>query len=235
MPVTHNEQKEQWEKEHRRPYALKQMDAKTPSSSLVPFVAFLKGQGKKNLVGLEMGCGKGRNAIWLAQQPLVKRMFGFDFSKVAIAEARKRAAEVRLSQKISFEVMDATEPWKYKDDSFDFGIDCTASVDIETAQGRQFAVDQMLGVLKPGGYFLVYVMSTDDEYHKMMIEKSPADEPHAFLHPKTGKFEKVFSEEELAAVYEKFKLIEVRRIEKTAEFFGKSYHCKLHWRVYQKT
>lgn len=35
-------------------------------------------------------------------------------------------------------------------------------------------------------------------------------------------------------MYKKYTLVEALRIEKTAEFFGKTYYCKHHWRVYQK-
>ncbi|MEK7575418.1 MAG: class I SAM-dependent methyltransferase [Patescibacteria group bacterium] len=234
MTITHEQQKQKWNREHENPFALKQMDATKASSSLLPFVDFLQNKEKQNLVGLEMGCGKGRNVIWFAQQSLVSKMYGFDFSGEAIIEANRRAVEANVLAKVCFETMDAIEIWRYPSDMFDFVIDCTASTDIEDIKGRQFAVSETHRVLIAGGYLLVYVMSTDDEYHKMMIEKSPAEEKNAFIHPETGKFEKVFSEEELDSAYKNFKLIEARRIEKTAEFFGKSYYCKHHWRIYQK-
>ena len=79
----------------------------------------------------------------------------------------------------------------------------------------------------------MYVMSTDDEYHKKMIKESPAEEENSFYNL-NGKFQKVFSAEELDEMYSQFKLVESRRIEKYTEFFGKSYYCKHHWRIYQK-
>ncbi len=234
MLITHEQQKEKWNKEHKTPFALKQMNARKLSSGIAPFLKFLEEQKSKDLIGLEMGCGKGRNVIGLARQEIISKMYGFDFSEVAIKEANNRAGENNVSDKVQFEVMDATEPWKYGSDFFDFGIDCFASTDIEEPTRRQFAVDQMYRVLKPGGYFLVYVMSTDDEFHKEMIKKFPAEEKNAFYNSVNGKFEKVFSEEELNDMYKKFTLIESRRIEKTAEFFGESYYCKHHWRIYKK-
>ena len=38
MAITHEQQKERWNKEHKTPFALKQMDAKKLSSGIVPFV-----------------------------------------------------------------------------------------------------------------------------------------------------------------------------------------------------
>jgi ubiquinone/menaquinone biosynthesis C-methylase UbiE len=234
MPITHKEQKDRWNKEHETPLALKQMDAKKLSSGVKSFLEFLEKQGSNNLIGLEMGCGKGRNVINLAHQEIVKKMYGFDFSEVAIVEVKKRAKEDYVEEKTQFKVMDATEIWEYDDSFFDFGIDCFASTDIDSPEDRQFAITQMYRVLKPGGYFLVYVMSTDDEYHKLMVQESPAEEQYAFYNTTNGKFEKSFSEEELDIMYQKFIPIELKRFEKTTEFFGKSYYCKHHWRIYQK-
>src|SRR3989344_781119 len=195
MPITHEQQKERWNKEHETPFALKQMDAKKLSSGIVPFLEFLKNQGGKDFVGLEMGCGKGRNVIALASQDIVSKMYGFDFSEVAIKEAKKRAGEGDILEKVEFDVMDAMQTWRYPDNFFDFGIDCFVSTDIEDPKGRQFAINEMHRVLKLGGYFLVYLMSTDDEYHKLMAEKSPAEEKYAFYNFANGKFEKSFSED----------------------------------------
>ena len=234
MTLSHDEQREKWDKEHAEPYALKQMDARKGSSSLAPFFEFLRKENLSNLSGLEMGCGKGRNVIWCARQPEVARMTGFDFSSVAIKEAKKRAGEAGVAGKTEFVVADATKKWPFPDASFDFGIDCTASTDIEDPERRRFAISEMQRVLKPGGYFLLYVMSTEDEYHEMVIKQSPAEEKNAFYHPDTGKFEKVFDEQELDVLYKNFRLVESRRIPKRSIFFGKEYQNKMHWRIYQK-
>ncbi len=234
MPITHEQQKEKWNEEHQTPFALKQMDVHTVSRGVALFLEFLQKQSQSGLIGLEMGCGKGRNVISLAKEDVIAKMYGFDFSDVAIIEAERRAGEEKISGKVQFDVADATETWKYASGFFDFGIDCFASTDIEIPDGRECPVSEMRRVLKPGGYFLAYVMSTDDEYHRMMTAKSPADEANAFYNEGNGKFEKSFSEQELDAMYKDFKLIESKRVEKTAEFFGKSYRCRHHWRIYQK-
>ena len=135
MPITHQQQKERWNEEHKNPVALKQMDSKKLSGGVKPFLELLKKRKLNNLIGLEMGCGKGRNVIGLAHQKIVKKMYGFDFSNVAIKEANKRAKEGKIQNKVQFDVMDATQKWKYKSNFFDFGIDCFASTDIESKKG----------------------------------------------------------------------------------------------------
>ena len=208
------------------------MDSGNPSSGVVRFWDWLKNKKHhKKIKGIEMGCGKGRNVIWLAKQGI--EMTGFDFSKNAIKESISRAGKEKVATK--FIVHDAIKKWPFKSNSFDLGIDCFVTTDIETIGGRKFAVNELIRVVRPGGLILVYVLSINDEYHKEMIRKSPSDEENAFLNPISGKFEKTFDRAEILGLYEiKVKLIEEDRIEKIEIFFGKAYKCKHYWMIFQK-
>lgn len=68
--ITHEEQRNRWEKEHQNPQVLLQMDSQDASSGVIKFAEWLKAQGYDlaKLSGLEMCCGKGRSVIWLARQ-----------------------------------------------------------------------------------------------------------------------------------------------------------------------
>lgn len=206
------------------------MDSNKASSGVIKFWDFLEEENCAEGKGLEMGCGKGRSVIWLSQFPRVE-MVGFDFSESAIKEARKRAKEA--GSPAQFLVADATEVWPFPDDSFDFIINCFATTDIESAEGREHAIAEMHRVLKPGGFLLLYLLSTDDEFHKEMIGKAPAEEPNAFYHP-TGKFEKTFDEAELKSTYKDFQAVKWERVNKVAQFNGKDYACKHFWIVLSK-
>lgn len=233
MTTTHSKQKQLWEKEHKKPFILPQMDKQDASIGVKRFLFWLREKNpSKNLTCIEMGCGKGRNSIWLAQHGI--EMTGFDFSKNAIIEAKKRARELDIENNINFKIHDATKQWPFKSDCFDFAVDCFASTDIETHKGRVFARNEFRRVLKKGGLLLVYTLSTDDEFHKEMLRNYPANERNSFVHPTTGKFEKVFDLQELIEFYKDFKLVENQRIEKDTEFFNKKYHCKHFWLVLQK-
>jgi ubiquinone/menaquinone biosynthesis C-methylase UbiE len=232
--MKHEAQKEAWEKEHREPFALHQMDSPEVSGSVELFFEFLRSRNASMKKGIEMGCGKGRNSIWCAEQPEVDFMTGFDFSTAAIETARNRSRSAGTVEKARFLVHDATERWPFENESFDFGIDCTASTDIESLEGRAFAASEMVRVLKRGAFLLVYVMSTANEYHEEVRRQSPADEKGAFIHPATGKYEKVFEETEVDALYT-LPLIEGKRLSKSTAFFGKEYKSEMLWRVYQRT
>ncbi|MEM4254944.1 MAG: class I SAM-dependent methyltransferase [Candidatus Norongarragalinales archaeon] len=226
------DQQEIWEKEHSKPLVLPQMSKEDASGGVVEFYSWLaRNSLTSELSGVEMGCGKGRNCLWLAKQGV--KMTGFDFSKNAISEARKKAGKTGL-QNAFFLVHDATKKWPFDNEAFDIGIDCFASTDIDSLEGRTFARDEFKRVIKKSGFLLVYTLSTDDEFHKQMVEEYPAGERNSFRHPQTGKFEKIFDRNEIFDFYRNFKLIEECRIEKDEVFFGKSYRCKHFWLVFQK-
>jgi hypothetical protein len=76
----------------------------------------------------------------------------------------------------------------------DFAIDCFGSTDIESLEGRKSALNNIIQVFKPRGYLMVYLLSTDDEFHKEMIEKHPGPDSGSFIHPVNGKYEKAFTD-----------------------------------------
>lgn len=232
--ITHQEQQERWEKEHQKPIVLLQMDAHSASSGVVKFADWFKQQGKKldELSGMEMCCGKGRNVIWLALQGV--QATGLDFSASAIEEAKKRAEEAGVSDKTNFVVQDVTQPFSIPGSSLDFAVDCFGSTDIESAEGRKVALDNLIQVLKPGGYLVLYLLSTDDEFHKEMIKTNPGPDAGSFIHPVNGKYEKAFTEDEVKQFYSALKFVTLERVPKTATFFGKDYACHHIWAVFQK-
>lgn len=232
--IAHEEQRARWEKEHKTPNVLPQMDSAKASSGVIKFLDWLKSEGKQpsELKGLEICCGKGRNVTGLATEGVA--MVGLDFSQSAIAEAKKRAAEAGVADKTQFMVQDVTLPFPIEPNSLDFAYDCFGSTDIESAEGRKAALDNLIKVLKPGGYLMVYLLSTDDEFQKEMIAKSPGPDEGSFMHPVNGKYEKAFTEDEVKDFYKQLKLCVFERVAKKDIFFGKEYNANHIWAVFQK-
>lgn len=103
---------------------------------------------------LELGCGAGRFARYVAQQGL--RTTGVDFSPVAIAKAQSRVAgdDVRPQ----FLVRDVTR-LESLDGPFDiaFDVGCFHCLD---ARGERAYASQVARVLAPGGTHLVWALDS---------------------------------------------------------------------------
>jgi 2-polyprenyl-3-methyl-5-hydroxy-6-metoxy-1,4-benzoquinol methylase len=106
--------------------------------------------GSADLAGkrvLEIGCGRGGFACWLASQEASPgEMIAADFSPSAVQKGKRFAAEKGLAQ-IRWEVMDI-ENIAHQNESFDTVISCET---IEHVPDPQKAVRELSRILKPGG------------------------------------------------------------------------------------
>jgi SAM-dependent methyltransferase len=225
--ISHRAQQKAWDDEHKKPTVLKQMHSEDASHGVEKFFEFLKSENIPRAVGVEMGCGKGRNVIWLSKQG--SKTTGFDFSPAAIKEAKRRAKN--LSAK--FLVADATKRWPFKSDTFDFGVDCFASTDIESTAGRRKAISEMKRVLKPGGYLMSYMHAVGGKFHKHVVRTAPSFEKNSFIRG-DGKFEKIFDKTEVKKQFEGFKVLKWEVIEKETNFENEKYANKHFWIIFRK-
>ena len=67
---------------------------------------------------LDLGCGQGRNAVWLAVQG--HRVTGIDLSPVAVEQARRLAADHAVE--VLFEVANVVEDWTPPPGAFDLVV-----------------------------------------------------------------------------------------------------------------
>ncbi len=102
---------------------------------------------------LDLGCGTGTNAIYLARNGF--QVVGVDFSPRAIATARDKAKREGISA--NFHVGDVTR-LDFLQEPFDFVLDigCFHSV---AAERRQAYAAEMARLARPGALFMLYAFS----------------------------------------------------------------------------
>lgn len=165
-------QKTVWQKAHSNPVEWPKLASKERAESVAYFTEFLADKGVVNGNAVDVGCGQGRNAIFLAQKGF--EVYAFDYVNSAIEETAKRAAEKKVNLHLSLNAIDA--PWPFSTDFFDIVVDSFSSIDVETIEGRKKYLSELQRTLKPGGFALVAVVSAEDEFEKEMMEKSPGKE-----------------------------------------------------------
>ena len=95
---------------------------------------------------LDLGCGEGRNALWLAEQGW--RTTGVDFSSVGIDKARNIAS--RRQVEVDFRVADVREVEHWQE-----AFDLVAAIFLHTApEERAVWLPAAVSLVKPGGHFL---------------------------------------------------------------------------------
>lgn len=96
---------------------------------------------------LDLGCGSGRNAVWLAEQGF--RVTAVDFSEEALRQARKRAAEARVDVAwVHADVLD------YAPDPAAFDLVLVAYMHLPPGE-RRSVLAQASSAVSPGGVLLV--------------------------------------------------------------------------------
>lgn len=96
---------------------------------------------------LDLACGEGRNALWLAARGW--QVLGVDFSSVAIAKARERAAAEGLDVDFVCEDLLAYEPEREASD-----LVLVLYLQLP-AEERSSVLARAAGALAPGGTFLL--------------------------------------------------------------------------------
>lgn len=210
--------REAWEKEHASP-TLPGIASAQESLSVRKLMeyAFRNGIVLGTNV-LDIGCGKGRNALFLAQHGF--RVTAFDGSHRAIEVLKQRAQDADLAITTSVAAMD--EPWPYLPNSFDVTIDDTASMSIGYEDGILVCRNEMHRVLRPGGYALIYSLADDDPF---LLRFPKGSTPKTRVHIGT---ERLYSPEELVQLYAPFHLVHQEKLS------VRDGQRKVIWTLFQK-
>jgi SAM-dependent methyltransferase len=118
-----------WDRQYRRGRPI--WDSDEPTTELVRTVAE---EGIRPCPALELGCGTGSNAVWLARQGF--RVTAIDISPTAIRRARDRAVRAGVSVRFLRGDLRRTHP---AGGPFDFVFDCGCFGAVQLADAPGYA------------------------------------------------------------------------------------------------
>jgi SAM-dependent methyltransferase len=203
--------KDFWNRQYKRPTHLALSDE--PSEDLVKFTRWLERyEGRKHLnvtaLALDLGCGNGRNLIYLAQN-FNMRGVGYDTSSEAIAQAKKLGTDMPLE----FLVRSIAEPLPLADNSVTLALDMMSSHALPRAD-RERLRSETLRMLRPNGWlFFKSFLLEDDQNAERMLREHPGPEPDTYIHPDIGVPEYVWTETSLREFFEPY--FTIHKIEKS--------------------
>ncbi len=166
-----------------------------PSEDLEKFTRWMEREYGREFLNpiakaLDIGTGNGRNLIYLSEA-FGMRGVGYDISEVAIKEAIKNAEDLPLE----FGVRPMQETIPLEDETITLTLDMMASHFMRKAE-RDALLQEIVRVLKSGGWLFFKSFLADEDLHvKRLLKEHPADEEGAYVHPKIGVYEYVWTEE----------------------------------------
>lgn len=137
-------------------------DAELPPPEVIDLVARLEPGA-----ALDVGCGYGRTAIYLAQNGWV--VDGVDFVETAVIEAHRRARQAGVAQNITFHVGSVAD-LHFLQIAYDCAVDVGCFHALSPAQQQAYHAE-LLRLLKPGATYLLFARLRD--------ERPPAEEESA--------------------------------------------------------
>ncbi len=121
---------------------------------------------------LDLGCGTGTNAIYLAQHGF--EVMGIDISVRAISLARRKTRSAALTDRVRFERGDVSRLTKWlSPNSIDFAYDIGCFHNLES-DARQRYVSGLTAVLKPGAIYMLYAFEPQADRHGVALEEIAA-------------------------------------------------------------
>lgn len=162
------------------------------------FVRFLRKEKKlelSNLNILDLGCGNAKNSFYIAEQGLNNKIVGIDISETALKYAKELAPNGNfIKQSIGAEL-------PFPDESFDIILDVTSSNSLSESE-REVYLKEIQRVIKPSGYLFIRALCKDgDKNAQNLLKEFPGKEKDTYIMPDLGLTERVFSREDLIALY----------------------------------
>lgn len=218
-----------WEEEYNNPKFVTKNDE--PQQDTLRFFKYLKKEQKyilENRFILDLGCGTGRNANYLAEKG--NKVIGIEISKKALAIGKERAKEKGLI--VDYRFGDIGENYDIEDESIDIILDVTSSNSLNE-EGRENYLKEMFRVLKTGGFIFVRALCKDgDENAKFLLKNNPGKYYNTYIIKELGLTERVFSKEDFIKMYGKyFKILKLEKKTGYTTFSGRIYK-RNYWLAY---
>ena len=165
------------------------------SEDLEKFIRFLERGWKREFLNpfsrvLDLGCGNGRNLIYLAENFGMPGL-GIDVSRVAIEAAENATGDLP----INYEVASISDRLPVEDNSANIVLDMMTSHFLKEAERTKLRAE-ILRVLKPGGWLFFKSFLADEDIHtRRLLRENPADEKGAYIHPVLGVYEYAWTED----------------------------------------
>ena len=184
-----------WDRIHREEPVSAQ-----PEKDLIAFAEYLQKRLPPQSALLDAGCGRGRNAMYLAQSGF--SVCGCDISPLALDVARERTQREDLS--IHFQVADLS-CLPYADRSFRVVV-CVHVLPYHLKADMIKGIRELWRVMQPNGWLYVDLLDPDDAEYGCGQEL----EEHTFLDP-DGTPVHFGSRQEISELFEGFALERVAR------------------------
>lgn len=224
-----NKPTENWEKEYLS-QGIPSSYRTDPAKVIVNFMTFLEEMGFRGQEALDLGCGKGRNAFYLAEHGY--HVTGIDLVAGNIAEINRTAHERGLA--VEGFCQSVTEPWPLQG-QVDVAIDIFCYKHIVNKQGQRAYRHYLAAALKDNGFYFLSLAADDDGFYGPLLAGSPDPIHKLVIDPFANIASYLYSLDEITQEFsDTFKLVKASKVQSVSPMHGKEYQRQVLNLIFQK-
>jgi SAM-dependent methyltransferase len=215
-----------WNNEYQNTQGVPTSTRKTASSAVTRLVSYINEHRPdlgKNVI--DLGCGAGRNAIYLAG--LGYSVTAVDFADNAVSKLAERLKGQPEGQRIDLKQLSLTDHLPFPDGFFDLAIDIVTTMTLTPSELVSLE-KQLNRIIKPKGLFLSYVLAADDGF---LEATNPGASSTTVA--SSGITDHYFTEDFLRSVYSNWNILVMDKISKQDDFYGREYTRRIWWMLAQ--
>jgi SAM-dependent methyltransferase len=219
-----------WQSEYQR-QGIPSSYRETPTIAVTRFVSFLQGLGKYSGHALDLGCGRGRNAFYLAEHGY--HVLGLDLVEKNTIEINEKAKQ--QNQPVKAHCQDITAPWPVLKGQLVFAIDIFCYKHITHTEAQRNYRTHLREALKMNGYYLLNLAADDDGFYGPFLNTSPDPTRKLVIDPYSQIASFLYSEEEIIHEFsDSLHLVEAKKISSVSPMYGKEYSRQVLSLIFQK-
>ena len=171
-----------------------------PSNVVKDFIGSVPPNRSTPLCAIDIGCGSGRNSLFLAEQGF--NVVAMDFAPLAIEKLRQAAERLGVADQVTAVCQDVSTHWPVPDTAVDLAIDtfCFKHQIQETA--LQTYVMEATRTLKVGGRFLLFLAAKEDSYYSQFLTSDQHGPGIIIRDPGNNILSRLYDYQEIAAMFE---------------------------------
>lgn len=168
-PIPDFVSKDLWNREYLVNHSIPSSTRYVPAKGFLLFSDLLDLGPGKNV--LDVGCGNGRNAVYIAKKGAT--VTALDFADSALNETTRRASEAGLAKEIYTVNHCLSSQIPFKNGSFDFVLDSYMSCHFLNERLVRAFWKDVARLVKPSGRVLSLLFSPEDEYYGELLSNQP--------------------------------------------------------------
>lgn len=204
-----------------------------PSGSVLDFMNWLRNKGITDGTALDIGCGTGRNSLYLASQGF--DVYSLDIVGDMVNRLNRQAQELGYQGKVHAYCQSVTDDWPFPGQKFQVGLDTFCYKHQIDPAGRQVYRRELVRTFKEDGVYLLTLAGVDDGYYGPLLAESPDPHNQVIIDPANNIPSVLFAKEQVEEEFgSAFDLAFYEHKRKEGIMHGKSYLRSTHVFIWRK-